>query len=215
MQSAQSKEALEKQIGEVYKAISTFERELGFTSDPLERNQKNFKIQNLRFQVQKLEEERNQLKIQESSLESLGAKEPDLLKIFISHARGDEEKARELYFRLRSRGYSVWLEDEDLLPGQDWRLAISKAVKSSDIILICLSQKSTLNTGFHQRELKIVLDTVVELPEGRIFIIPLRLEECEMPDPLKKIAPADLYKKAGYDILFKALEFRAKSLNRV
>ena len=47
-----------------------------------------------------------------------------------------------------------------------------------------------------------------EQPDNRIFLIPVRLEECDVPDQLKKWQWVDLFKPTGFDRLFKALQTR-------
>ena len=54
----------------------------------------------------------------------------------------------------------------------------------------------------------------MEMPEGRIFIIPARLEDCELPFGLKKYQAVNLYEKAGYTKLMQALKLRASQLER-
>ena len=71
-----------------------------------------------------------------------------------------------------------WLDDEELLPGQDWNLEIEKAVDTASAVVVCISSKSVSKEGHIQRELRDALDIALEKPEGTIFIISLRLEEC-------------------------------------
>jgi hypothetical protein len=43
------------------------------------------------------------------------------------------------------------------------------------------------------------------LPDNDIFIIPVRLEECDMPDSLRRLHRVDLFKAGGYGRLIDAL----------
>jgi hypothetical protein len=54
------------------------------------------------------------------------------LKIFLSHASGDKAIVREIYQRLLLDGFAPWLDDENLIPGQDWNREIRKAVNDTD-----------------------------------------------------------------------------------
>jgi len=67
---------------------------------------------------------------------------PRRLKVFLCHASGDKPAVRELYHRLRGAGYDPWLDEEKLLPGQEWELEIPRAVRSSDAVVICLSRRA-------------------------------------------------------------------------
>ena len=130
------------------------------------------------------------------------------LKVFLCHAHSDKEDVRVLYERLVNGGVDAWLDKEKLLPGQDWELEIRKAVRASDVILVCLSKQFN-QAGFRQKEVRLALDTAMEKPDGEIFIIPTRLEVCENLESLKKWHQVDLFEENGYDILLRALRARA------
>lgn len=136
------------------------------------------------------------------------------LKVFLCHASADKPKVRELYRYLRKRGIQPWLDAEDLLPGQNWQVEIPKAIASSDAIIICLSTNSVDKEGYVQKEIKFALDKALEMPDGRIFIIPARLDECEVPFTLKPFHWVDLFDTEGYTRLMKSLKLRASQLER-
>ena len=98
-----------------------------------------------------------------------------LLKVFLCHASGDKPPVRELYKRLVAEGVDAWLDQEKLLPGQDWRLEIPRAVQEADVVVICLSKKSITKEGYVQKEIKFALDIAEEKPEGTIFLIPAQI----------------------------------------
>src|SRR5689334_6765635 len=98
------------------------------------------------------------------------------LQIFISYASEDRVKARELHQRLVAQGYKPWLDDEDLLPGQDFKLVIERSLTGSDFVILCLSQTSVAKRSFLQREFKWALDKRQEMRPEDIFVIPVRLE---------------------------------------
>src|SRR5438270_7379352 len=109
------------------------------------------------------------------------------LRVFLCHSSGDKPIVRKLYQQLQSEGIDPWLDEESLLPGQNWEQEIRKAVRDSDIVLVCLSPGSISKTGFVQKEIKFALDVADEQPEGTIFLIPVRLEECNVPERLKHL----------------------------
>ncbi len=126
-------------------------------------------------------------------------------KIFLCHASQDKPRVRDLYKRLRGDGFEVWLDTEDLLPGQDWDLEIRRAIRTSRVVLVCLSSTSTGKRGYVQKEIKHALDVADEQPEGSIFLIPVRLEHCELPDRLQKWHWVNLFEEDGYAKLVKSL----------
>lgn len=136
------------------------------------------------------------------------------LKVFLCHAHDDKLKTRELYRYLRKRGIQPWLDAEDLVGGQDWRVEIPKAIKASDAIIICLSKNSINKEGFVQAEITFALEKALEVPQGRIFIIPARFEDCEVPDNLERFHYVDLFEENGFPRLMKSLKTRAGQLER-
>ena len=134
------------------------------------------------------------------------------LRIFLCHSSGDKPEVRNLYQRLSSDGFDPWLDEEDLLPGQEWELEIAKAVQTSDIIIVCLSDKAITKAGYVQKEIKSALDEAEKQPEGAIFLIPLKLEECDVPERLQRWQWVNLFEENGYERLMSSLRFRAETI---
>lgn len=140
--------------------------------------------------------------------------EPRKLRVFLCHASQDKPAARKLYQRLLAEEWiDPWLDEEKLLPGQDWDMAIEKAVETSDAVLVFLSINSVTKEGYVQKELRFALDVSLEKPEETIYIIPLRLDECLVPRRLSRWQWVDLYRDRGYEWLLRGLELRAKERN--
>jgi formylglycine-generating enzyme required for sulfatase activity len=133
------------------------------------------------------------------------------LKVFLCHAHADRDPVCGLYSRLTQDGVDAWLDKEKLLPGQDWELEIRKAVREADVVVVCLSRQFN-QAGFRQKEVRLALDTAMEKPEGEIFIIPARLEECDNLESLRKWHWVDLFESNGYDMLMRALRARANNI---
>ena len=112
---------------------------------------------------------------------------------------------RGLYDRLRADGLAPWLDEEHLLPGENWELAIRNAVRGSDFVAVCLSRASTTAAGYVHKEIKQALDVADEQPEGSIFVTPVRLEDCEVPYRLRHLHWVDLFSEVGYSRLLRVL----------
>jgi hypothetical protein len=132
-------------------------------------------------------------------------------RIFLCHSAADKQAVRGLHARLIADGFHPWLDEEDLIPGQDWDREITQAVRSSEIVIVCLSKSSIGKAGYVQREIKQALDVADEQPEGRIFIIPVRLEECDVPQRLARWQWVNLFDANGYSRLLRALQTRGLS----
>ena len=134
------------------------------------------------------------------------------LRIFLCHSSEDKPAVRELGFQLRSDGMDAWFDEDKLLPGQDWKHEISRSLRTSDAVLICLSHASVTKAGYVQKELKEALDLADEQPEGMIFLIPVRLEICAVPERLDRWQWVDYFEPDGYVKLKGALKLRADQL---
>lgn len=106
---------------------------------------------------------------------------------------------------MKQDGYKPWLDEKDLLPGQDWQLEIRNTIRNSDVVLVCLSKTSINKRDFVQKEIKIALDIADEQPEGAVFIIPVRLEECSIPDRLTRWHWVNVFTDDGYKQLLRSL----------
>lgn len=142
------------------------------------------------------------------------------LKVFLCHAANDKAAVRVLYKALLNSGIDAWLDEEKLLPGQVWDKEIIDAVENADAIMVCLSQNSIVKEGYVQKEIKHALDKAEEKPEDALFIIPARIEKCNVPNRLKKWQYVDLYfenglfPEKGYELLLKTFHNRAMQLGK-
>jgi len=137
---------------------------------------------------------------------------PRRLKVFLCHASEDKNRVRDIYTDLREDGVNPWLDEREILPGQDWKLEITKAIQETDIVIVCLSSRSTTKSGFVQREITFALDRADENPERTIFVIPVRLEECKVPERLHHLHWVDYFKEKEYENILSALRKRAEDL---
>jgi len=99
-------------------------------------------------------------------------------RVFLCHSSGDKPAVRELYRRLKSDGFAPWLDEEELLPGQDWQQEIPAGIRACEVV-VRLSQKSVTKEGYLQS--KEALSVAEEKAQGTIFVIPVKLEEVEVP----------------------------------
>lgn len=127
-------------------------------------------------------------------------------QIFLSYARADEEYVESLYNKLVKAGYKPWMDTKDLLPGERWEISIKRAMKKSAFFLACLSKNSVSKRGFLQKEIRYAMDVMEGMLDEDIYLIPVRLEECEVHENLEALEWVNLYEKDGLDKLFRAIE---------
>ncbi len=134
-------------------------------------------------------------------------------RIFLAHAKEDKPQIRQLYADLKGRGFEPWLDEKDLVPGRLWREEIPKAIRGAGVFLACLSSRSVEKIGYVQNEFRQALSAYAERPPGSIYLVPVRLDDCQVPDlqipdrglSLRDIHWADLWQEDGLDRLISAL----------
>lgn len=134
------------------------------------------------------------------------------LRVFLCHASQDKFIVRELQQRFADEGWiDPWLDEKKLHPGEEWRMSIEEAVERSDLVVICLSDNSVNKEGFIQKELRYAREIALEKPEGTIFLIPLRLDDCEVPRGLRFFQWTDFFgekKEQNYNELLESFSIR-------
>ena len=137
-------------------------------------------------------------------------------QVFLTYAHRDKKAVRKLYDYLTKKRVKVWLDEQELLPGQNWQHEIRQAILRSDVVIVCLSRQFNKQGGFRHEELKIVLEKAGTVPEGKIFLIPVRLEKCRVLQPLSRLQYLDLFEAGGYERLLQTLrKTKSQTFQRV
>jgi hypothetical protein len=126
-------------------------------------------------------------------------------RIFLCHAREDKAQVREVYHQLKALGFVPWLDEVDILPGQDWDYEIERALETSDFVMVFLSTRSVEKVGYVQREFRRALYHAEELPEGFIHTIPVKLDDCAVPRRFSRHQWANLSENGAFDRIVRAL----------
>lgn len=102
--------------------------------------------------------------------------------VFLSYCHDDSDTVRKLRDDLVRQGEPVWW-DEDILPGQNWKQAIRRAMKDAYAVVVCLSRSiaNREKSGVFP-ELRDAIGEYRLYPPGSIFLIPVRLDDCDVPD---------------------------------
>jgi hypothetical protein len=102
-------------------------------------------------------------------------------RIFLSYAHEDKPVARQLVDELRRSGADVWVDEEELAPGDSLMGRIEAAIRSSDLFLVLVSPASE-RSGWLGRELGLALKT-----ENRTRVVPIVLSGAAIPSDLQGI----------------------------
>ncbi len=131
------------------------------------------------------------------------------LRIVLCYDESDTEQVRALATYLRAANCEPWFVAEDILPGQtvedEWKIGLKRA----DVAIVCLSVAAVTNSGSFHRQWRDALNLFDQQPPGTIFLIPLRFEECDIPEKLRQIERFDLFPTQDYSKLILSLSRRA------
>jgi hypothetical protein len=114
--------------------------------------------------------------------------------VFIAYVQEDLDLARRLYADLSAAGMCPWLDKNKLMPGQNWPRAIETAIDTSDFFVPCFSRNAVSKRGAFHSELRYALECANRIPLDEIFLVPIRMDECTVPDQIAhRIQCVDLF----------------------
>ena len=103
--------------------------------------------------------------------------------VFISYVSENLEIVNKLHQELVSRGIKVWLDVNDIAPGSRWKQAIRNAIREGTFFTACFSKEyNKRDKTYMNEELTIAIDELRQRPTDRVWFIPIKLNECEIPD---------------------------------
>jgi len=102
--------------------------------------------------------------------------------VFLSHCHDNQKDVAKLRDDLVAAGEPVWW-NRDILGGQDWKTEIRKAMKAAYAVVVCFSREieARAKSGIFP-EVRDAIDAYREYTPGSVFLIPVRLCECSIPD---------------------------------
>lgn len=106
---------------------------------------------------------------------------------FISYAREDEKAVAEISRKLNDSAIVTWFDKRNLMPGDDWEMRIEQAIEKADYFLLFLSHLTEEKIGFKNREIQLAFKQRSYRPRGKIFLIPILLDDCSPPHDLRDL----------------------------
>jgi hypothetical protein len=138
-------------------------------------------------------------------------------RVFIAYVQEDLSLAKKLYQAFEESGFRPWLDKKKLMPGQNWPRAIETAIHTSDFFVACFSRRAISKRGSFHSELRYALFCAAKVPLDEIFLIPLRLDDCQVPNRVsKQIQYLDLFPDwtAGVSRLIAVIKAQDESRKR-
>ena len=109
----------------------------------------------------------------------IGEIEASMLKsIFLCHASTDKRKVREIAEILTNKGSKVWLDEAEILVGDSLLDKIQDGITKYDYLGIVLSPRS-VQSIWVKKEVEAALTQ--EINSGGVKVLPLLIEECDIP----------------------------------
>ena len=103
--------------------------------------------------------------------------------VFISYLREDTERVDRLARVLRGFGVDVWLDRDQIRPGQRWADAIRTAIREGAFYIACFSNSSAARSrSYMNEELVTAIEELRLRPADQAWFIPVLLDGVEVPD---------------------------------
>ncbi len=129
----------------------------------------------------------------------------EMRHVFISYCHENKDVVYRLCDTLISNGVTVWVDWDNLQPGIPWRQAIKQAIHQGYFFIACFSkQYSERNKTYMNEELSIAIEKLRQKHNDRVWFIPVKLNECQIPD--KNIGEAGTLRDLQYVNLYEDWE---------
>jgi hypothetical protein len=115
-------------------------------------------------------------------------------RVFICYSHQDSPFVDRLVNDLSSRGIKIWLDKWEIKVGDSITEKINQGIKQNDYLIIVLS-KASVKSEWVRRELDAAL--MKELKKKAVVVLPLLLEECDIPPLIANKKYADF--RQSYD----------------
>jgi hypothetical protein len=132
--------------------------------------------------------------------------------IFLSYASPDLERVRDYYNYLIAEGFEPWFDKQRLVAGQNWDLELKRALGRAAVIVVFLSKNSIQRRGYLRREVRIALDQAQTRLVDDIYVIPVMLDEVEVPMELQDIQVVMWNDENPFDALKRAVQTQLEKL---
>jgi len=126
-------------------------------------------------------------------------------RVFLSYSWGDKERVMQLHDKLEAAGVEPWIDREELRGGADWELSIKRQMRESQQVIVFLSKSSVEKAGYAWAEIRMAVRIAEEQPEGKSYVIPVKLDDCILPDILSRWNCIELFQAEGERRLLMAL----------
>lgn len=126
-------------------------------------------------------------------------------RVFIMYSHADQAIAEEIVEKLKQFGYNPWFDMDEIAPGQRIAETIDNGLAQSAVALLLVSKNLDFD-GAIGKELKIALATMKSKDELFSPVIPVRLDETEVPLALANVSWINLCNSDSFEQLDRGLK---------
>jgi len=106
------------------------------------------------------------------------------------------------------------MDVHDIAGGEDWIHAINIAIDKSELFVPILSKNSVSRRGMIIKEIQRALEKWRGMLPDDIYIIPIRLDDCPIPELVQHLQVLDWEAGKGKNKLFKAIDVAMERRNQ-
>lgn len=125
-----------------------------------------------------------------------------MASIFLSYTSTDRAFTEDLAKRLTDHGVKVWIDEAELGIGDSLIERIGSAIEKADFLGVVISD-ATNRSNWVRHELRMAVNREIE--SGRLFVLPILVEKCQIPFFLIGKKYADFTTAAAAEKSFRVL----------
>lgn len=125
-----------------------------------------------------------------------------MAKIFLAHSSKDKQFVSRLASDLSQRGIDVWIDEAEIMVGDSLLGKIEQGITETDYLMVFLSPNS-VKSEWVNREVRAALTQ--EIDTKRIRVLPVVIEQCEIPGFLRDKRWLDFTSPRSYKLNIKKI----------
>ncbi|MGB9989535.1 toll/interleukin-1 receptor domain-containing protein [Massilia sp. SM-13] len=126
-------------------------------------------------------------------------------RVYIMYSHADRAAASNLVQKLKAEGYNPWFDEDEIAPGQKIHESIQNGLSQSAVALLLVSQQLNLDNALIDKELSYALQSVKPADTSFSPVIPVRLDDADIPAALAGISWIDLREPNAFERLNQSL----------
>ena len=136
-------------------------------------------------------------------------------RVFLSYSRPNARAVSAIYKKLLDEGIAAWMDEKDIQVGEQWELAIDRALRQAQLVLVFLSQNAVARDGYLQKEIRDSVALAEKKAPGGVFVIPVMLDDCPPHELLHRHHHIRLTEKGAWGRLVDQIHERRRKYSHM